>query len=136
MNYSSESATGVSPVGLVICVYENVVADLGRAVLAIRDGDIERRTVQLQHALLLIAHLQNALDIDNGGQPARQLQRFYSMARGKILEAQIKQSGKILEDLMQHFLSVREAWEQVEKAQVAPLLPQDTYREPHVSCSV
>lgn len=133
MNYVSESAAGISPVGLVIRVYENIVADLGRAVLGVRDGDVEYRTAQLQHALLLIGHLQGALDLQNGGLPARQLEKFYSMARGKILEAQIKQSGKILEELMQHFLSVREAWEAVEKGQL-PAPPAST--NVHVSCSV
>jgi flagellar secretion chaperone FliS len=125
MNYASESAAGVTPVGLVIRLYENIVADLGRAVYAVRDGDIEKRTAQLQHALLLIAHLQNALDLQTGGEPARQLDRFYSLARTCILEAQFRQSGKLLEELAQDFLSVREAWAEVEKqvavtAQPAP----------------
>lgn len=115
MSYASESATGVSPVGLVVRLYENIVGDLGRAVLAVRDGDIERRTVQLQHALLLLAHLENALDINAGGEPARLLERFYSIARARMVEAQLKQSGKILEDLIQDFLSIREAWAEIEK---------------------
>ena len=135
MNYVAESATGVSPVGLVIRVYENIVADLGRAVLAVRDGDVEYRTAQLQHALLLIGHLQGALDLQNGGQPARQLEKFYSIARGKILEAQIKQSGKILEELMQHFLSVREAWEKVERDQIPAAPTVSSAAEAHVSCT-
>src|SRR3982750_4590466 len=100
MNYASESATGVSPLGLVVRLYENFVSDLGRAVIAVRDGDIEKRTTQLQHALLLLAHLQNALDLENGGEPAQLLERFYSLARARILEAQIKQSGKILEEII------------------------------------
>ena len=115
VNYVSESATGISPLGLVIRLYENIVSDLGRAVIAIRDGDIEKRTNQLQHALLLFAHLESALDLENGGEPARLLERFYSIARARILEAQLKQSGKLLEELIVNLLSIREAWEQVER---------------------
>ena len=89
MNYASESASGISPVGLVVRLYENIVADLGRAVIAVRDGDIERRTAQMQHALLLIAHLQNALDMQNGGDPARLLDQFYSLSRTRIVDAQL-----------------------------------------------
>lgn len=123
MNYASESATGVSPIGLVIRLYENIVSDLGRAVIAVRDGDIERRTLQLQHALLLLAHLQNALDLENGGEPARLLNRFYDVARTRIVEAQLKQSGKILEDLINNFLSLREAWAEIEKQTTTPVVP-------------
>jgi len=136
MNYVSESAAGVSPLGLVVRLYENIISDLGRAVLALRDGDVERRTAQLQHALLLIGHLQAALDMNNGGEPARQLDKFYSIARGKILEAQIKQSGKMLEQQMQQFLSLREAWEEVEKQQMPLPSPVEAPADAHVSCSV
>jgi len=117
MNYASESAAGVSPVGLVIRIYENIVSDLGRAIQAVRDCNIERRTAQLQHALLLIAHLQSALDMNRGGDPARLLNRFYALARARILEAQMQQSTNILEEISRDFLSVREAWTQVENEQ-------------------
>ena len=123
MNYASESASGISPVGLVVRLYENIVADLGRAVIAVRDGDIERRTAQMQHALLLIAHLQNALDMQNGGDPARLLDQFYSLSRTRIVDAQLKQSGKILEDLIADFLSVREAWAEIERQSLTPATP-------------
>jgi flagellar protein FliS len=115
MNYAIESATGITPVGMVVRLYENIASDLGRAILALRDGDIEKRTIQLQHALLLISHLQNALDIENGGEPAQLLGRLYDIARHRILEAQVSQSGTILEEVMHDFLSVRDAWAQVEK---------------------
>ena len=135
MNYASESATGVTPIGLVIRLYENIVSDLGRAVLAIRDGDIEKRSAQLEHALLLIAHLQSALDRENGGDPARQLDKFYSLARSRIVEAQIRQSGKILEEISRDFLSVREAWAQIENQQsiVEDAPPAVPAKNSHVS---
>lgn len=132
MNYVSESATGVSPVGLVIRVYENIVSDLGRAVLAVRDGEIEKRSAQLQHALVLIAHLQSALDQERGGEPARKLDKFYSLARARIVQAQRQQSGKILEEIMNDFLSVREAWAQVERETTAVSGAQP--QAGHVSC--
>jgi len=126
MNYASESATGLSPIGLVIRLYENIVSDLGRAVLAVRDGDIEKRTAQLQHALLLIAHLQSALDMENGGDPACLLDKFYSIARARMVEAQIRQSGKILEEVSRDFLSLRDAWAQIESQQAVTADPPAT----------
>ncbi|HUN90339.1 MAG TPA: flagellar protein FliS [Terriglobales bacterium] len=132
MNYVSESAAGVSPVGIVIRVYENIVSDLGRAVNAVRDGDIEKRSLQLDHALLLIAHLESALDLERGGQPARLLGKFYSLARNRIVQAQMKQSGKILEEIANDFLSIREAWVQVEQQEAAA--PATETQPRHVSC--
>lgn len=133
MNYASESAAGVSPLGLVVRLYESIVADLGRAILALRDGDIEKRSLQLEHALLLIAHLESSLDLENGGEPAHMLDKFYSLARTRILQAQIKQSGKILEEIAHDFLSIRDAWAQIEQQQASAGSDSQT-QTGHVSC--
>jgi flagellar protein FliS len=132
MNYAVESATGLSPIGLVVRLYENIVSDLGRAVIAVRENDVEKRTSHLQHALLLIAHLQNALDMENGGDSARMLERFYLLARKRIVEAQAKQSIEMMEEISRDFLSVREAWAQIENQQAVSSngKPHDA----HVSC--
>jgi flagellar protein FliS len=133
MNYASESATGLSPIGLVVRLYENIVSDLGRAILAVREDDVEKRTSHLQHALLLIAHLQSALDMKNGGDSARLLERFYMLARKRIVEAQGKQSIELMEEISREFLSVREAWAQIEDQQ-AVSNSDGKPRDAHVSC--
>jgi len=129
MNYAAISATGISPIGLVIRLYEAVISDLGRAVLAVRDGDIEKRSFELQHALAIIGQLQACLDMNLGGDPAKQLDRFYSLANARILDAQIKQSGKVLEEVMRDFVLLRDTWIEVEKAeQVQSPPPEDAPR--------
>lgn len=117
MNYASEAAAGLSPLALVVRLYDAVIADLGRAITAVRDGDIEKRSNQLNHALLIISYLQNALDMENGGKPAALLAKFYNLSRQRILEAQIRQSEKVLEEIINDFISIRDAWTEVEKRQ-------------------
>src|SRR3954470_18669219 len=123
MNYAAEAATGVTPLGLIVRLYETVVSDLGRAVTAVRDGDIERRTFELQHALAIIGHLQGALDMANGGEPAALLDRFYSSARARIFESQVHQSAKALEELMRGLIRLRDAWIEGEKSQAVATSP-------------
>jgi flagellar protein FliS len=132
MNYAVESATGLSPIGLVVRLYENIVSDIGRAVIALRENDVEKRTSHLQHALLLIAHLQSALDMENGGDSARMLERFYLLARKRIVEAQGKQSIEMMEEIGRDFLSVREAWAQIENQQA--MSSNGKAHDAHVSC--
>jgi len=117
MNYAAISATGTSPIGLVVRLYEAVIGDLGRAVLAIRDDDVSKRSFELQHALAIIGQLQSSLDMKNGGDPAKMLDRFYSLAQARIVEAQIKQSGKLLEELIRDFLLLRDTWVEVENTE-------------------
>jgi flagellar secretion chaperone FliS len=123
-NYAAASATGVTPLGLVVRLYETVISDLGRAVIAIRDADTERRTFELQHALAVIGHLQGSLDMDKGEEPAKVLDRFYDMARARILQAQVRHSGKILEEVIKDFLLLRDAWADVEQQLAQPQVEQ------------
>jgi flagellin-specific chaperone FliS len=116
INYVAESATGVTPLGLVVRLYETVISDLGRAITAVRDGDVEIRTFELQHALAIIGHLQGALDMIHGGDPAVLLDRFYALARTRIFDSQLHQSGKPLEELIRDFIVLRDAWTEVEKS--------------------
>jgi flagellar secretion chaperone FliS len=123
MNYAAEAATGVTPLGLIVRLYETLISDLGRAITAVRDGDIERRTFELQHALAIIGHLQGALDMNHGGDPAVLLDRFYTLARTRIFDSQLHQSAKSLEELMQDLILLRDVWIEVEKAQPAAAPP-------------
>jgi flagellar biosynthetic protein FliS len=117
MNYATTSAAGLSPLGLVIRLYETMIGDLGRAILAIRECNTERRTFELQHALAILGHLQGALDMGSGGEPAKMLDRFYDLARSRILQSQFCPNTKVLEDLILDLGSLREAWVEVEKSQ-------------------
>ena len=126
INYAAASAAGTSPIGLVIRLYETAIGDLGRAIAAIRDNDIERRTYELQHALAVLGQLQGSLDMERGGEPARQLDRFYDLARARILQAQVRHSGTLLEEVMRDLLLLRDTWAEVEKQMAAQTAPADS----------
>jgi flagellar protein FliS len=111
---------GASPVRLVICLYEQAIEDLRRAVIALEKGDIEGRTRGINHALTVIAQLQRSLDMDRGGEVARNLARFYGVVRAGLTEAQEKQSTRILEQQISQLAIVHEAWLEVERATAAP----------------
>lgn len=125
MNYAAASAAGASPIGLVVRLYETIIGDLGRAITAVRDNDIERRTSELQHALAVIGQLQGCLDMEHGGEPARILDRFYDLSRSRIIHAQVRHSGKILEEAMRDFLLLRDAWAEIEKQTAGSPPPTD-----------
>jgi len=119
-SYRESSVRGASPVRLVISLYEQAIEDLRRAVLAVDHGDIEARTREINHALLVIAQLQSSLDMDRGGEVARNLARFYGVLRAGLAEAQQKQSADLLEQQISQLAEVHEAWLEVERATSTP----------------
>lgn len=119
-SYRETAVRGASPVRLVICLYEQAIEDLRRAVIALEKGDIETRTRGINHALTVIAQLQASLDMERGGDVSRNLARFYNLVRAALVEAQLKQSTRILEQQISQLATVHEAWLEVERATASP----------------
>ena len=122
--YRETASLGASPVGVVVLLYERLAQDIHAAVAAMKNCDIEARSQSINHALLVLQQLQGRLDFAAGGAAARQLDAFYSHVRGKLLEAQIRQSPELLLAQAQAIAQVREGWAAVERnAAQSPVPP-------------
>jgi len=117
--YRQNAAGGATPVGQVIALYEQIVEDLRRAETAIDETQIERRTHAINHALLVIGHLESKLNRQVGGKIAQALDHFYVMSRRRLLEAQLNSSKTIVEEQIALWLDLRDAWTQVDRAEAA-----------------
>ncbi|HEY1271072.1 MAG TPA: flagellar export chaperone FliS [Terriglobales bacterium] len=116
--YREQSAQGASKVAIVIALYDQAAHDLSQAILAVQKGDIEGRSREIDHALAVIGHLQGRLDHKQGGEIARNLDRFYDLVRKRLLEAQFASSAEILREQRELLLSLRSAWVEVEQAEL------------------
>jgi len=138
-SYREATVQGASPVGLVVRLYEQIIEDLRQAVIAIEQNAIERRTKCINHAILVIGHLQSPLDFDQGGKVAKDLEHFYNVLRQNLVQVQFFPSKAGIRQLITDVLAVREAWIEVERAEnpsvtaparVVPSSPADLESEP------
>jgi flagellar protein FliS len=114
--YRKASTHGASPVQLVILLYEQCIEDLRRAIIALEKRDIEARTREINHAIKVIGQLHSSLDMERGGEVARNLEFFYNMVRRGLVEAQATQSARTLELQISHLVLIHGAWLEVERA--------------------
>ena len=119
-SYRESAVRGANPVQLVIFLYEQAIEDLRRAIVALRKSDIEARTRAINHALVVIGHLQGSLDLERGGAVAQNLATFYSLMRGSLVQAQLEQSAIILEEQIGYLIFLHEAWLEVNRSTLAP----------------
>lgn len=113
--YRENDVRGATAIRLVVLLYEQLIQDLGRAMQSIEQGDIEARTDRINHAILVIAHLQSPLDFVKGGKVARDLDHFYNVLRQNLVQIQFLPSQENLRQQITDLLVVREAWIEVEK---------------------
>ena len=117
--YRKTAAEGASGFGLLIALYDTLAGDLRRAAEAERDNDIAGRCREVNHALLVIGHLEEWIDRGgSGGQLADQLVVFYASLRRELLEAQVRRSAQLLELQMARVLELREMWQQFDVRRV------------------
>ena len=113
--YRELAIKGATPVRLIVILYDMAIESLSHAMREMDAGNIEARTVELNHALAAISELQRSLNMEAGGDVAKRLSDLYDVARAKILEANIKVSKQTIEQLTGVLSSVREAWLMVEE---------------------
>ena len=117
--YRQTAVEGASGFGLLIALYDTLVGNLRRAAAAQRSGNIEARTGELKHALVIVGFLENWID-PQSGDLAVQLKNFYQRTRNQIIEAQARQSAAMLEEQMNEALKIREIWQQLDGRIGAP----------------
>ncbi len=121
--YRQFSVQGASPLGLVVMLYDGVIAALQRAIDAIEAHNIEEKCRQIKRALAIIAQLEGTLNFERGGEVALNLKRMYIYSRTEIMTANLKNSPEKLRGLIAKLATVRKAWSQAERppAQSSPL---------------
>ena len=114
--YREAAVRGASAIGLVVLLYEQAIQDLQRALNAIKDKNVERRTLEINHALQVIGHLHGTLNMERGGEVAKRLAQFYELFQSSMRVAQARVSAEIIRKQIGYLLEIREAWVEVEQA--------------------
>jgi flagellar protein FliS len=115
-SYTLAAIESASPIGLMVVLFDTLAGDLRRAAAALDQNDIETRCKELNHAVLVIGQLDSWVDLDKGGESARNLTGFYAYLRAKMMEAAVSKSAQPLEAPIQMILQVSAAWQKLDVA--------------------
>jgi len=114
MTYRKMALGGASGFALMMALYDTLAGDLLRAADAERRNEIGARCKQVNHALLVVAYLEDWIHRGPGGPLAQQLLGFYGSMRRRMIEAEAKRSPEILEEQVSRVLEIREIWQKLE----------------------
>ncbi len=83
--YRRMEAESRSPMELVVMLYDGAIRFVGEARAAIARNDVRARTEATRRALDIVSELQMTLNVKEGGDIARELDRLYSYMAEKLL---------------------------------------------------
>lgn len=103
-------------------LYDGTIRFVGEARDAITRGDVHARTEAARRALDIVSELQNTLNLEQGGDVARELDRLYSYMTTRIVDVTTGDAAAA-EEILKLLTTLRDGWSQAATAPAAAPTP-------------
>lgn len=103
-----------TPMQIVVKLYGAALLHTRAAIEADRVGRIAERGERISRVLAIIGELRAALDLEQGGEIAQNLEALYQFVGERLLDANRDGAGKTLEEVLKVLRPLHEAWSEVE----------------------
>lgn len=109
-SYRESAVLSASPVELVVMLYDGARRFLRLAGTAMRDREIERAHNTLRRAELIVLHLDEVLDDEQGEPIAGQLHPIYGFCLAHMRRARFDLDAEKLDEVSELLGELRESW--------------------------
>ena len=117
--YQRTNVNTASQGRLVVLLYEGAVKQLNASLAFIepdgsmKPGNIEKFGICIQKAQAIITELQVSLDMEKGGDIARNLMSLYIFFNEELVTATISKDRKKIESVMKMMSQLADSWRQI-----------------------
>lgn len=109
--YAKNKITMASPAELTLMLYDGAIKFCNIAIVAIENKDYVKANTNIQKAERIIGEFQATLDFKY--EVAKDFDRVYSYLMQQLIQANIKKSTPILEEVLKHLRTMRDTWKEV-----------------------
>ena len=111
--YRRTEVQSSSPVELVVMLYDGALRFVMEARDAIERQDVRGRTDAVSRALAIVAELQQTLNMQDGGEVARELDRLYTYVSTRLLDVTARADTAAADEVTRLLRTLREGWSQI-----------------------
>jgi flagellar protein FliS len=115
---------GASPHRLIQMLFEGALDKISIAKGFIVRNDIEKKGLNISWAIKIIGGLQNSLNMEAGGELAKNLDNLYEYMCFKLVEANAENSIEKLDEVSKLLSNIKEGWDGIESEVKAMSTPQ------------
>ena len=112
--YRANAVGSAKPENLVVMLFDGAIRFLGAAIRAFDHEDPLDFNLTIHTNLTktqaIIRELNNALDLDNGGELGQKLTSLYNYFDQRLQEANIHKDRAIIEEILARISELRDAW--------------------------
>lgn len=110
-------------VRIVSLLFDGAVNFLKVARGKMERNDIAGKGIHLGKVTAIVGELNNSLDMEQGGEIARNLRRLYDFVLDRLLKANLKNDMKSLDEAERVLELLRSGWKEMERKQAAAQVP-------------
>ena len=116
-----------TPEMVIVKLYEGALRFLRQAKACQESGQVSGRATALAKALAIVNELQQSLNLEQGGEIAKNLDSLYFYVTDRLLEANVRGTVQPLDEASSVLTTLNEAWVEISKrpANAASALADD-----------
>jgi flagellar protein FliS len=118
--YRQTQAQTAAPGELVVMLYRGAVRFASAAADAMDTRDVQGAHNNLVRAQAIINELSETLDLERGGDIARNLLAIYDYMRRRLIDANLKKDPAPAREVVQLLRELLPAWEQIARGAATP----------------
>jgi flagellar protein FliS len=119
--YLESDVTQADPAQIIVLLYEGAIYRIGQAVQEMEKQNTLTSGIALYRALAIIGELRKSLNLEAGGEIARNLDRLYLYMHEELVKGHLAREPQPLERVRILLTDLNSAWRQV-ASQVKTLL--------------
>jgi flagellar protein FliS len=127
-SYKQTNFHTANPMKLVIICYEGAISSLKLARKLYAAGDYEGKAKAMQKSFEIISEINTSLDLEKGGDIARNLRSLYLYMMKTLIEADLKRDLGMLDEVIRILTELEAAWKEIAFGDVVESRP--------VSCGI
>jgi len=112
-SYKKQSITTLTPMEIVVKLYDECERQLNRAVFFIEKKDLESANAGIMKAIDIVGALRSVLDLDL--EMGRNLESLYIYFTQELIEANIRKDAEKIKVLLPMFADLRDAFTQISR---------------------
>jgi flagellar secretion chaperone FliS len=112
-SYLEEDIRTADPLRLIVHALELAVKHAARARAALAAGDYAQKGQAVDRLCGCLGVLQGGLDMERGGEVAKNLDRLYSYLLVRLCEGHLRNDAAALEEVSRHLEDMAQTWREV-----------------------
>jgi flagellar protein FliS len=108
--YQTTQIQSQSPLEIVALLYAGAIRFMRAAADAIERRDLVAKRDAMSRATAIVAQLQTTLNMEQGGDVARSLDRLYAYITTRLVDANARQDAAPLHEAIRLMAGLHEAW--------------------------